>query len=284
MLGREALRGRWKLGLGAFVLYGVALYVPYGILVTLFANTPFISSVYSLLVSGPLTLGLAIFVLRLFRNDEPGAFQIFYGFERFGKSLGMYLLICLFIFLWYLIVIPGLIIASIKPFFMPFVLLLAAPAIIAAIRYSQAFFILADHPETGAMECISISKRIMAGNKWKYAKLLLSFIGWAIIASIPLSAVGGITATRVLGNMTMEIGASMNQMQIYEKFMSALLSPGTLALMYIASVGYLVLYVYVMSTLAAFYEMASGNLRPGYVASTAEIVDESHPKNIDNIE
>ena len=35
------------------------------------------------------------------------------------------------------------------------------------------------------MECINESKRMMNGNKGRYFCLLLSFIGWAILAALP---------------------------------------------------------------------------------------------------
>ena len=47
-------------------------------------------------------------------------------------------------------------------------LLLIVPGIIAAIRYSQAFFILADDPSKGIRQCMDESKAMMNGNKMKY--------------------------------------------------------------------------------------------------------------------
>ncbi|MPN61797.1 hypothetical protein SDC9_209541 [bioreactor metagenome] len=60
-------------------------------------------------------------------------------------------------------------------------LLLIVPGIIAAIRYSMCFYILADNPDIGIMEALNESKRMMRGNKWKYFCLNLSFIGWGLL-------------------------------------------------------------------------------------------------------
>ena len=66
-------------------------------------------------------------------------------------------------------------------------LLFIIPGIIAVLRYSQAFFILAEDPSKGIMACINESKYYMNGNKGKFFCLSLSFIGWAILAMVPLA-------------------------------------------------------------------------------------------------
>ena len=270
MLGREALKGRWKLAFAAMLIFCAAVYIPSLVLSEMFKNMPAISSIYSILIAGPLSLGYAIFALRLFRNDGPGVGQIFYGFERFGKSLALYLLISLFVFLWALIIVPGIILAVFVHFFIPFVFLLAIPAILAGIRYSQAFYILADHPEMGAMSCIESSKTLMAGNKMKYFLLNLSFIGWGALACIPVMAFTTIITKNALqaagpGALTGPLAGEM--------LVANSLSFGSIALMLVSSLGLVVLKVYMMAAMTGFYEVASGNLRPGYITSTAEIID-----------
>ena len=167
--------------------------------------------------------------------------------------------------------IPGFILAALMPFFIPFIFLLAIPAIIASIRYSQAFFILADHPEMGILDCIAQSKMIMTGNKMKYFLLILSFIGWMIIASTPIGFVTGIIIGRMSG-LDMSILTDSEQVTqiLYASYTG---SPFFIFVMLISFVAFVFLYVYMMAAFTAFYEMASGNLRPGYIESTAEIVD-----------
>ena len=271
MLGREALKGRWKLAFLAILVYCAAIYIPSLVLSTLFSKTPIISTIYTLLIAGPMSLGYAIFALRLFRNNEPGVGQIFYGFERFGRSLALYLLITIFVTLWSLIVIPGIVLAVFVHFFIPFILLLMIPAMIASIRYSQAYFILTDHPEMGAMACIENSKMLMAGNKMKYFLLNLSFIGWALIASIPLIVFFAVFIKQAIQSTDFSAlaGPFAGEMLLTSSF-----SAGSIALMLVCSVGLVFLQVYMMATMAGFYEMASGNLKPGYITSTAEIIDE----------
>lgn len=76
------------------------------------------------------------------------------------------LLIGIFIFLWSL--------------------LLIIPGIIAAYRYSMAFYILNDNPKMGAMDALRESKKMMVGYKGKLFFLSLSFIGWTILSVLTL--------------------------------------------------------------------------------------------------
>ena len=62
--------------------------------------------------------------------------------------------------------------------------MLIIPGIIKGIAYSQAMYILAENPEIGGREAISKSQEMMRGHKMEYFILLLSFIGWSILASL----------------------------------------------------------------------------------------------------
>lgn len=150
---RECLRGKWGLAIGAFVVF---------VAVAGFAQIiPFVGGIVSLLVSGPMTLGWAVFALVLARNGNARLEIIFDGFQTFGTALGAYLLAAIFIILWSL--------------------LLIVPGIIAALAYSQIYYILADNKTIGPLEAIRKSKEMMRGNKWKFFCLGLRFLGWALL-------------------------------------------------------------------------------------------------------
>ncbi|MDD2190248.1 MAG: DUF975 family protein [Eubacteriales bacterium] len=165
-LGRNALAGIWKLAFMGTLIYFAITTIPVLLLDSLFfekgeSAQSGIATIYSLLISGPMILGYAMFCISLFRKRETSPAEVLYGFERFVKSFGLYIVISLFIFLW--------------------ALLLIIPGIIAAYRYSMSFYILADNPDMGIMEALNRSKIMMRGNKWKLFCLNLSFIGWAIL-------------------------------------------------------------------------------------------------------
>ena len=65
-------------------------------------------------------------------------------------------------------------------------LLLIIPGIVAAYRYSMAFYILNDNPEMSAKAALDESKRMMAGYKGKLFCLQLSFIGWGFLCLFTL--------------------------------------------------------------------------------------------------
>jgi uncharacterized membrane protein len=155
---REALKGKWRLAIGGFLLYGI--------IATISGALPGIGSIISLIVTGPLALGLAIFSLEISRSQEAKVAQIFAGFNHFVKALEAYILMVLFILLWSL--------------------LLIIPGIIAALSYSLVFYIIADDTSIHPLDALKKSKKMMYGYKWKYFCLGLRFIGWILLCILTL--------------------------------------------------------------------------------------------------
>ena len=160
-MARESLKGKWGLAVGTFLVYLIVIGALQGVAVIYS-----ISSILSILIAGPMALGIATFSLSLSRNQDARLEQIWQGFNNFGTSLGAYLLMMLFIILW--------------------TLLLIIPGIIAALSYSMTFYILADDSSIGAMQAIDKSKMMMDGYKWKYFCLGLRFLGWALLCVLTL--------------------------------------------------------------------------------------------------
>jgi len=148
---RSSLSGEWGLAVGTNFLFNV---------ITGIANEA------SLIIGGPLQLGLSIFSLNLARNKKADLEQLFDGFKDFVNALVAYLLVVVFVLLW--------------------TLLLIIPGIIAAIAYSQTFYILADNKGLKGSEALKQSKAMMNGNKWKYFCLCLRFTGWFLLSILTL--------------------------------------------------------------------------------------------------
>ena len=55
------------------------------------------------------------------------------------------------------------------------------PGLIKLCSYSMTEYIAVDHPDWTANQCITESRRLMDGNKWRYFCLLVSIIGWRIL-------------------------------------------------------------------------------------------------------
>ena len=62
-------------------------------------------------------------------------------------------------------------------------LLLIIPGIIAGYSYAMTDFIMLDHPELTASQCMKASRKLMRGNKWRLFCLEFSFLGWRIAAA-----------------------------------------------------------------------------------------------------
>ncbi len=123
--------------------------------------------ILSLLLTGPLTIGLALFFVRnaLGRRENLTVTTPFTeAFNNYGRKLGGYLWMMLFIVLWSLLfVIPG---------------------IVKGLSYSMAPYILGDCPEVKAKDALKLSMRMMEGHKAELFVMELSFLGWALLSAL----------------------------------------------------------------------------------------------------
>jgi len=120
----------------------------------------------SLIITGPLTFGLAKVFIGLVRSDEQIKIEdTFSGFTAdIGGNIVLGLLVSVFTFLWSLLfIIPG---------------------VVKSYSYSMAFYIKNDNPTYTWKQCIDESRRIMDGNKMRLFLLDLSFIGWLIVGAL----------------------------------------------------------------------------------------------------
>ncbi|HBD93025.1 MAG: hypothetical protein A2015_00955 [Spirochaetes bacterium GWF1_31_7] len=120
-----------------------------------------IGGIISLIIGGPIALGMAIYFLKLATNESPKIDNFFDGFKNFLQSFILYILQIVFICLW--------------------ALLLIIPGIVKAFSYSMAFYIMADNPEITASDALKESMRITNGYKMDLFVLCLSFTGWFIL-------------------------------------------------------------------------------------------------------
>ena len=116
------------------------------------------------LVLGVVQFGYTVYSLKVFKGEETGVNELFSHFSLILKVFGLSLWMSLFIFLW--------------------ACLCYIPGIIAALRYSQAFYILAENPEKGIRQCVNESKMMMSGRLWEYFVLQLSFILWTLLGAV----------------------------------------------------------------------------------------------------
>ena len=174
----EALRGNWAPAVVCTIIYlllsiGISLLQP-----NIDDPTASLTGVQKImmvayvlllfLVMVPLGVGYYQAFKVLFTDGDnkltANCFRLSFG--NYFKNVAAYLLMCLFIFLW--------------------TLLLIIPGIIKALAYSMTPFILKDFPELSVNQAINLSQKMMKGHKFDYFWLGLSFIGWILLGLLTL--------------------------------------------------------------------------------------------------
>lgn len=127
-------------------------------------------SLLGILVFGPAEVGCRRFFL--VNSDEPAELsEMGFGFRNnYGNVLLTMLLRNVFLVLW--------------------TLLFVIPGIIKIYSYRLVPYILAENPDMPPMEAITLSRRLMNGNKWNAFVLDLSFIGWGLLTAITAGLAG----------------------------------------------------------------------------------------------
>lgn len=121
--------------------------------------------IVSLIIGGAGKLGYAGYNLNLTDGREARFTNLFSQFHRLGEGFVMNLLLNVYIFLWaFLFVIPG---------------------IVKTFSYAMTPYILYEHPEYSPNYAITLSRKMMDGNKFRLFCLKFSFIGWSILSSVP---------------------------------------------------------------------------------------------------
>lgn len=169
---KEQLRGRWGLAIITILVANLIINTNTIIRGADFLgksndNISFSVNIISFLFGGVISVGLSKFLLNFVTNsEEPKFANLFSQFNIYLKTLGLYILMGI-----------AIIIATI--FFI-------IPGIIVALMFSQSFYILAEDPSKGIIECLRESSNLMYGYKWELFVLQLSFIGWWILTALTL--------------------------------------------------------------------------------------------------
>lgn len=152
-LAWNALTGKW----GKFALVTLV----YELLLVVCGT---IADVATLVITGPLMLGMAGIAFNVLDDVNFDVNNLFDGFKRFSDALVLYVVNNLFIFLWSLLfIIPG---------------------IIKYYEYSMSYYILLENPDMKHREARLASMKLMEGNKGRLFCLHFSFIGWVLLSAL----------------------------------------------------------------------------------------------------
>ena len=121
------------------------------------------ASALRIFVFGPLEVGCQSFFLR--NAQAPAELgELGRGFRSYWPTVGAMFLRDLFLLLWSL--------------------LLIVPGIVKSYSYRLTPYILADNPGMKGTDAITLSRRMMDGQKWNAFVLDLSFIGWELLSAL----------------------------------------------------------------------------------------------------
>lgn len=127
------------------------------------------ASALRIFVFGPLEVGCQSFFLR--NAQAPAELgELGRGFRSYWPTVGAMFLRDLFLLLWSL--------------------LLIVPGIVKSYSYRLTPYILADNPGMKGTDAITLSRRMMDGQKWNAFVLDLSFIGWDLLSALTAGLLG----------------------------------------------------------------------------------------------
>ena len=176
------------------------------------ANVAMVSTLISLLISlliffvmTPLQQGCARWFYRRTGGEQEPVSGVFFYFETaksYFRSLGLYFQIGLRIFVWMLLPalpmaativfimfykrqlggnLPNAVFAVVVILMVIWAVLLVILSIMISLRYFLAPYLLAEHPEQKAGQCIKNGVHLVKGHKAELFGFMLSFFGWALL-------------------------------------------------------------------------------------------------------
>ena len=146
-------------------------------LIHISAVTTFISILTSLMAN-VLLVGFTLTCMTLCQRQQAVYSNLFDGFSFVGKIICLEIITYFFIYLWSL--------------------LFLIPGIVAAYRYRFALYNLCENPSISVFEALNQSKWQSRGYKQQLFLLDLSYLGWMLLASLPMLVEYAVSAPQIL--------------------------------------------------------------------------------------
>ena len=150
---RTLLEPHWILAIGVCLANAVMVAAP--------AELDSYGEIVSLLLAGPLQLGLCFFFLNLVKGKETRFELLFEGFKPLLTVLLAYAVITA-------LTVIGLI-------------LLIVPGIVVALGFSMTYYVIAEDPEISFQTALEQSWKLTDGYKMELLELNLRFIPWYLL-------------------------------------------------------------------------------------------------------
>ena len=161
-----SLTGKWALAIGGNLLVALISIAVAGV-GWLMVGEDWGANITSLIFAPPLAIGMTIFSLNISRDNNPEIDNLFIPFKTsWVNSILAYFMMGVLTFLGFI--------------------LLIIPGIIAALMFSQVFFIMGEDKEISAYDALVKSMNMMKGYKWKFFRILLRLFVLAILCIFTL--------------------------------------------------------------------------------------------------
>lgn len=133
-----------------------------------------------------LVLGSSTFFLKLIRGEEVRVREVFGGFRKLFKALGLFFALLLTIGVPVILIVGfGAVVGNWLGLGLGFRAIVGSVAAVAALflflDYAVVFYVLAENPNLSVLQVMERSRSIMNGRKPEYALLGLSFCGWILL-------------------------------------------------------------------------------------------------------
>lgn len=204
---RESLRGKWSMAILAFLLFTI-----YSTLVSFLGMIPFLGMIFSIagfIFLVPFTYGLLMSMMKLKRGETINCYDFFIlGWQNFSRAWCLTGRLILKMLIPLILIVIGLLftVASLATsliggigtgssdiFVAGSALSLVGSvvaivgyvfAIIYTFKYALSMYIAIDNPNMRPLDCVNKSAELMNGNKGRLFCLMLSFIGWYLLAIV----------------------------------------------------------------------------------------------------
>ena len=155
---RSILQPYWLISIGVCLVYAIVLGVPPEL------NT--YGEWLSLLLAGPLNLGLCMYFLKISNSESPGIENIINGFQPLLQVLLLY-------FVSSLLIVLGL-------------LLFILPGIVLSMGFSMSYYIMAEQQDITFVEALQKSWDLTQDHKMDLFLLNIRFIPWYVLGLLCL--------------------------------------------------------------------------------------------------
>lgn len=198
-ISREQLLGKYKTVILAYLLAYIFSYMvryfatPTGTSSILGMLVPIAITFIGTLIDGIFTFGQCHLYLRIAREDQCSLEDVIYGFKNLpDKAIGIQFvltaseLVCaipLMVFYTLFITTKNSVYAI--PFAMS-LLVYAILTIVIRLLFSQAFYLLNDHPDWKFVEFMKESVRMMKGHKFRLLCIHISFLGLLLLGLLTM--------------------------------------------------------------------------------------------------